>query len=110
MFSSPSELAARLRLNPKEDPMQQSEETLRAELKDLLVTTLRLEQVKPESIGDDDPLFSPDNSFNLDSLSALELLSAIEYRYDVRFGSDGSAKEHFRSIAALATFVRSARR
>jgi len=55
--------------------MQDSEQALRAELKQLLVTTLRLEQVKPEDIGDDDPLFSPDNSLHLDSLSALELLS-----------------------------------
>jgi len=109
MFSSAHELAARAGSNLKEGAMQQSEEALRAELKELLVTTLRLEQVKPESIGDEDPLFSPDNSLNLDSLSALELLSAIEYRYDVRFGSDGSAKEHFRSIATLAAFVRSAR-
>src|ERR1700687_4354128 len=109
MFSSPLSWQPGPGLDPKEGAMQQSEEALRAELKDLLVTTLRLEQVKPESIGDEDPLFSPDNSFNLDSLSALELLSAIEYRYDVRFGSDGSAKEHFRSIATLAAFVRSAR-
>ena len=97
------------KLRAELDEMQHSEQKLRAELKHLLVTALRLEQVKPESIGDEDPLFSPDNSFNLDSLSALELLSAIEYRYDVRFGSDGSAKEHFRSIATLAAFVRSAR-
>ena len=89
--------------------MHGSEQMLRAELKELVVTTLRLEQIKPENIGDDDPLFSPDNSFNLDSLSALELLSEIEYRYNVRFGSDGEAKEHFRSIATLAAFVSSAR-
>jgi acyl carrier protein len=89
--------------------MQDSEQKLRAELKELLVTTLRLEQIKPENIGDDDPLFSPENSLNLDSLSALELLSEIEYRYKVRFDSDGSAKEHFRSIATLAAFVSSAR-
>ncbi len=89
--------------------MQDSEQTLRGELKKLLVTTLRLEQIKPESIGDDDPLFAPGNPLNLDSLSALELLAEIEYRYNVRFGSDGSAKEHFRSIATLAAFVSSAR-
>jgi acyl carrier protein len=89
--------------------MQDSEQTLRAELKELLVTTLRLEQMKPENIGDHDPLFAPGNALNLDSLSALELLSAIEYRYNVRFDSDGSAKEHFHSIATLAAFVSSAR-
>ena len=89
--------------------MQDSEQALRAELKKLLVTTLRLEQVKPEDIGDDDPLFSPDNSLHLDSLSALELLSEIEYRYKIHFDLDGSAREHFRSVATLAAFVSTAR-
>ena len=54
-------------------------------------------------------LFSPDNSLNLDSLSALELLSEIEYRYKIHFDLDGSAREHFRCIASLAAFVNNAR-
>ena len=39
------------------------------------VESLRLEEVKPENITDDEPLFSPTEGLGLDSLSALELLS-----------------------------------
>lgn len=83
--------------------------SLREELKQLLVTTLRLEKVRPEDIGDSEPLFSAQARLGLDSLAALELLSAIEFTYKVRFGDDGSAREHFESISTLATFVASAR-
>ncbi len=78
---------------------------LKTELKQLIVETLRLEGTKPESIGDDEPLFSPTEGLKLDSLSALELLSAIEYKFDVRFDSDGTAKQHFRSVAALSAYL-----
>ena len=91
-------------------PVPETEQReLRKQIKELLVTTLRLEGVRPEEIGDGDPLFSPDSPLGLDSLSALELLSAIEYTFKIRFPNDGSAKHHFESVATLAAFVQSAR-
>ncbi len=86
-----------------------NERALRDQLKSLLVEALRLEGVKPEDIGDSEALFAPDNRLGLDSLSALELLSAIEFKFDVVFPNDGSAKQHFESIATLASFVDSTR-
>ena len=88
------------------DPQQ----ALREQLRTLLVDTLRLEGVKPEEIDVSEPLFAPDNRLGLDSLSALELLSAIEFTFNVQFANDGSAKQHFASITTLAAFVESARR
>ncbi|MBU8895222.1 acyl carrier protein [Corallococcus sp. H22C18031201] len=90
--------------------MQDSQPQLRQQLKELIVTTLRIEGVKPEQIGDEEHLFSPESTLGLDSLSALELLSAIEYTFKVRFENDGSARQHFESVATLAAFVASARR
>jgi acyl carrier protein len=78
---------------------------LKTSLKALIVESLRLEEVKPESIKDEEPLFSPTEGLGLDSLSALELLSAIEYKYNVRFEGDGSAKEHFRSVSTLSAYL-----
>lgn len=86
-----------------------TQQALRQQLKVLLVETLRLEGVKPEDIDVSEPLFAPDNRLGLDSLSALELLSAIEFTFNVVFANDGSAKQHFESIATLAAFVESAR-
>lgn len=82
-----------------------TETELKTSLKALIVESLRLEEVKPENIKDDEPLFSPTEGLGLDSLSALELLSAIEYKYNIRFEGDGSAKEHFRSVATLAKYL-----
>jgi len=81
------------------------EPDLKTSLKALIVESLRLDEVKPESIKDDEPLFSPTEGLGLDSLRALELLSAIEYKYNIRFEGDGSAKEHFRSVASLAAYL-----
>jgi acyl carrier protein len=82
-----------------------TEPELRTTLKSLIVETLRLEDVQPEAIKDEEPLFSPKEGLGLDSLSALELLSAIEFRFKVRFESDGSAKQHFKSVATLAAYL-----
>lgn len=82
-----------------------TETELRTSLKGLIVETLRLEDVKPETIKDEEPLFSPTEGLGLDSLSALEILSAIEYKYGVKFEGDGSAKQHFRSVATLAAYL-----
>jgi acyl carrier protein len=82
-----------------------TEPELRTSLKALIVETLRLEDVKPETIKDEEPLFSPTEGLGLDSLSALEILSAIEFKYGVRFESDGSAKQHFKSVATLAAYL-----
>ena len=87
-----------------------TEHELRTQLKELLVSTLRLEGVKAEDIDESAPLFAADNRLGLDSLCALELLSAIEFTFKVRFANDGSARHHFESIATLAAFIDSARR
>jgi acyl carrier protein len=89
--------------------MQNSQQELRNQLKELLVDTLRLEGVKPADIDESTLLFAPSNALGLDSLCALELLSAIEFTFKVRFANDGSARQHFESIATLAAFIDSAR-
>jgi acyl carrier protein len=89
--------------------MQEDSQDLHAQLKALLVSTLRLEGVAPEDIDDASSLFAADNPLGLDSLCALELLSAIEFTFQVRFANDGSAKQHFESINTLANFITSAR-
>ena len=89
--------------------MEDEQQELRRKLKELLVSTLRLEGVKSEDVDDVTPLFAPNNPLGLDSLCALELLSAIEFTFKIRFANDGTAREHFESIATLAAFIASAR-
>jgi acyl carrier protein len=89
--------------------MEDGQQRLRQQLKELLISTLRLEGVKPADVDDVAPLFAADNPLGLDSLCALELLSAIEFTFKIRFANDGTARQHFESIATLAAFIASTR-
>jgi acyl carrier protein len=78
-------------------------ETLKSELKLLIVETLRLEDVDPDSIVDEEPLFG--DGLGLDSIDALELVVAIEKKYSVLIEDEEVGVEAFASIEALADFI-----
>ena len=78
-------------------------ETLKSELKILIIETLRLEDVNPDSIKDEDSLFG--EGLGLDSIDALELVVAIEKHYGVLIEDEEVGVEAFASIDALADFV-----
>lgn len=79
-------------------------DSLRAELKRLLVQELDLRDRDPESIGDDVTLFGADG-LGLDSLDALQIAVAIEERFGVVLPDGEEARPIFRCVATLATFV-----
>ncbi len=77
---------------------------LELELKRLIVTTLELEDVTPEEIVTDAPLFG--EGLGLDSIDALELGIAIYKTYGIKLdATDESTRIHFRSVKNLAKFV-----
>jgi acyl carrier protein len=82
--------------------MQEVQE-LKKELRNLLIETLKLEEMTPESLGDDDPLFT--EGLGLDSIDALELTVALEKKYRLSIPSAEVGKQAFASISALAAFV-----
>jgi acyl carrier protein len=85
--------------------MHEPQSDLRHRIKELIVTTLRLDGIQPEQIGDHEPLFAAGGTLGLDSLGALELLVALEYTFKVRFEGDGPVRQHFESVATLASFL-----
>ena len=74
------------------------------ELKKLIINTLKLEDVAPEDIEDGAPLFG--EGLGLDSIDALELVVALEKTYQVFIPDSEVGKKVFRSVNALAEFVR----
>lgn len=79
--------------------------TLLQELKQLLIESLELEDIAPEDIGDDTPLFT-DEGLGLDSIDALELGVALRKKYQLKLvKEDSQVRDHFRSLRALAEFV-----
>ncbi len=79
---------------------------LESELKELIVSSLMLEDVRPEDIDSSAPLFV--EGLGLDSIDALELAMAIERKYHVSFDpEDERNREIFASVQSLAAYVRS---
>lgn len=78
---------------------------LEADLKQMIVDVLALEDVKADDIKSDENLFS-DDGLALDSIDALELGVAIQKKYGVKIdAADKNVADHFSSVAALARFI-----
>ena len=79
-------------------------QALEQEIKELIIAALSLEDVKPQDIETDAPLFV--EGLGLDSIDALELGVALQKRYGVTLSADAAeTRQHFSSVAALARFV-----
>ncbi len=78
-------------------------EDLIAELKHKLVQTLDLQDVDPEQIGDDDPLFG--EGLGLDSIDVLELVVMIERDYGVKIDNKEIGERVLISIHTLADYL-----
>ena len=77
---------------------------LKQQIKECIISSLELEDITPENIVDDEPLFG--TGLGLDSIDALELGVALKKKFGVRFGSDDqNAREHFASVNALADYI-----
>ncbi|MCW5730365.1 MAG: acyl carrier protein [Alphaproteobacteria bacterium] len=81
---------------------------LELELKKLIVTTLALEDIRPEEIDSEELLFG--EGLGLDSIDALELGVALRQTYGIRIESvTAEVREHFATVASLARFVAASR-
>lgn len=78
-------------------------EKLVDELRNLIVTRLKLDDVKPEGIEPGAQLFG--GGLGLDSIDALELVVAVEKNYGIRIPDEDVGKEAFASVNALADYI-----
>jgi acyl carrier protein len=80
---------------------------LEQEIKELIISSLALEDVSPQDIDPAAPLFV--EGLGLDSIDALELGLALQKRYGVTLSADSEeTRRHFSSVRALAAFVQGA--
>ena len=83
-------------------------QALEQEIKELVISALSLEDLRPQDIDAEAPLFV--EGLGLDSIDALELGVALQKRYGVAMSADAAeTRRHFASVAALARFVAAAR-
>lgn len=79
-------------------------QALYLEIKNLIITTLNLDEMSADDIDSDAPLFG--DGLGLDSIDALELGLAVKNRYGIVLSSESEEmRQHFFSVATLAAYI-----
>lgn len=74
------------------------------EIKQLILTSLNLEDLTVEEINSEDPLFG--GGLGLDSIDALELGMALQKKYGIKIDSKSDdIKKHFYSVRSIRHFI-----
>ncbi len=76
---------------------------VKEQLKKILIEDLHLEDITPDDIEDDAPLFG--EGLGLDSLDAVEIVVLLEKHFGIEVKTLDEGKEAFLSISALAAYV-----
>lgn len=80
---------------------------LNEKLKTIIIGELNLEEISPEDIDDDAPLFG--NGLGLDSLDAIELVVQVQKYFGVEIKDMDEGRVAFQSINALSDFIKERR-
>ena len=79
---------------------------LEQEIKQLIIDCLDLEDISPEEIDSNEPLFV--EGLGLDSIDALELGLNIQKKYQLKLDANAEdTKQHFASVNTLKAFIES---
>ena len=73
------------------------------QLKNQIIEVLNLEDMAPEDIDAEAPLFR--DGLGLDSIDALELIVLLEREYGIKLSNPAEGKQIFKSIASIADYV-----
>ena len=78
---------------------------IKSKLKVALVEELNLEDVTPEDIQDDAPLFGEGEGLGLDSLDAIELVVLVKRVFGLTMEDQEETREAFASANALSAYI-----
>ncbi len=78
-------------------------EQLIADLKRQIIEALNLKHLKPDDIGDEQPLFV--EGLGLDSIDALELIVLLQQKYQVKIENPQEGPKIFRSVKTIAEYI-----
>lgn len=73
-------------------------------LKKQIIEALNLKHLKPEDIGDDQPLFM--DGLGLDSIDALELIVLLQQHYNVRIANPQEGPKILKSVQSMAEYIK----
>ncbi|MCQ2066995.1 MAG: phosphopantetheine-binding protein [Bacteroidaceae bacterium] len=72
-------------------------------LKNQIIEALNLEEITPDDIDSDAPLFG--GGLGLDSIDALELIVILEKYYGIKLASPAEGRGIFKSIRSIAEYI-----
>lgn len=72
-------------------------------LKEQIIEALNLEEITPDDIDNDAPLFG--DGLGLDSIDALELIVILDKNYGIKLANPAEGKEVFKSVNAIAQYI-----
>ncbi len=78
--------------------------SIEEDIKKMLVDGLKLDDVEPENIETDAPLFN--EGLGLDSLDAVELVVLLKKYYGIEIKDMEEGRKAFASVAAMADYIR----
>ena len=81
-----------------------SDSTERQRIKEILVETLKLQDIAPADIGDDMPLWG-EGGLGLDSVDALELMVVLEGKFGIRIDDEEIEPEALATVTHLQALV-----
>jgi acyl carrier protein len=73
-------------------------------LKQEIIEVLNLEDITPDDIDNDAPLFG--EGLGLDSIDALELIVLMEKNYGIKLQDANQGREIFKSVNSMAEYIR----
>ncbi|GAB3665242.1 phosphopantetheine-binding protein [Hymenobacter agri] len=78
-------------------------DALKQQLKELLVEHLNLKDVKPEQIGDDQPIFG--EGLGLDSIDALEIIVLLQQHFGIRLTKADNGPQVLATVNSMAEYI-----
>jgi acyl carrier protein len=84
---------------------EEQRQSLRHEIKQLIIDTLKITHVKAEEVDNSAPLFGKDNPLGLDSIDAIEIILAVQQKYNVRIADQNLARVILDSTNSIAEFL-----
>jgi acyl carrier protein len=78
-------------------------DNLMEKLKRQIIERLNLKDLKPESVGNDQPLFV--EGIGLDSIDALELIVLLQQEYNIKLSNAEDGPRVFHSVRTMAEYI-----
>ena len=78
---------------------------LNLKLKQMLIQECNVKNCLPGDIDENEPLIGGLGKLQLDSLDAVEIVSALERHYQIRLDNPGEARKVLKSFASMRDYV-----